>query len=234
MTRALLHAGLATILWVILIVLWKSPGIDVLNQLELPFATWMNSFVGRSELFDRALIFLNTKPGEGACVLFSFVLYAWYTRRIEHLEWRAIAIFAVMIFAVWLACNRVSDVLENHVVRESPAVLLKSKHHDLNAIYGIDIKTSSHHCFPSNHGTVFFTLLFMGLFAFGRRVLWFAPLAILLSTPRVFGGAHWLTDDLVGSVLIAWPVCAVCSSILPGGAKGLAIKWGSRAPAVST
>ncbi len=190
-----------------------SVGVDRLNEIELPSARAFNSMVGRSEAFDRTIIFFNHKFGEGACVLAIFAAYVLFARANGVRSWRAIAAFGLAIFLVWAACNAVSDVLEKMIERDSPGVLLRAsgEHRDLAKLYDDSIKTISKHSFPSNHGTVFFTVFFMCWFGFGRRALWLLPLVVVLTTPRVFGGAHWLSDGLVGSPLIVWPVAAVAS-----------------------
>jgi len=58
--------------------------------------------------------------------------------------------------------------------------------------------------FPGDHTTVL--LIFAGIVTFylprAYAVAAWA-IAIVFTAPRIFGGAHWLTDDLVGSVAIA-------------------------------
>jgi membrane-associated phospholipid phosphatase len=64
-----------------------------------------------------------------------------------------------------------------------------------------DISTDS---FPGDHATVL--LIFVGIVTFylPRAYATVASvLAIVFMAPRVVGGAHWLTDDLVGSGAIA-------------------------------
>ncbi len=195
------------------LIAWFAVGIDRLNEIELPLARAFNSVVGKNEALDRALIFFNHKPGEATCVLVIFAAYVAFARACGVRAWKDIAVFGALIFVVWVVCNETSDLLEKTVTRDAPAILLRQahEHHDLAKMYGVDIKTSSTHAFPSNHGTVFFTVFFMCFFRWGRRALWLLPLVLVLDTPRVFGGAHWLSDGLVGSPLIVWPVAALAT-----------------------
>lgn len=65
-------------------------------------------------------------------------------------------------------------------------------------------KDNSGDCFPGDHATAL--LIWAGIVtAYLPRAYAAAAwtLAIVFMAPRVVGGAHWLTDDLVGSVAVA-------------------------------
>lgn len=211
----ILQVGIAAACWAALAMAWRHPGIARLNGLELPLARWFNRCLGHSRAFDQLIIFLNRKPGEALCAALCAAAFLIAARRMTALSWRRIGLFSLGIFVIWLAAHGIADALESTVRRGSPAISLGADHIDLRDIYGVRVKTTSTHSFPSNHGTVFFVLLFACAYAFGRRVWWMLPFAVVLSLPRVFAGSHWPSDTLIGSVLIAWPVTALAAMAMP-------------------
>ncbi|HRP62985.1 MAG TPA: phosphatase PAP2 family protein [Phycisphaerales bacterium] len=206
--------------------LWKRFGFDRLDSIELPVAMAMNGIVGRVAAIDYLLIYFNRWPGEALCVVIMMAIYAAIAWRLTNAESdraktertplhlvppaRHVAGFAVLIFATWYVVNNINNRLERVFERQSPAIILGDEHRNLDAKYTVKVKTVSGRSFPSNHGSVFFIVFFMTLFRWGAgRWIWLMlPAVIVLSTPRVFGGAHWMTDTLIGSVLVTWLVAA--------------------------
>ena len=72
--------------------------------------------------------------------------------------------------------------------------------------------------------------LFMALFARGGRLALVLGITVLFMLPRLVAGAHWVSDDFVGGLLIAllaigWGYCT------PLGAHLAALlQWLARAP----
>jgi membrane-associated phospholipid phosphatase len=197
------------------LILWWRYGFAPLDRAELPVAAFINGMTGRSQSLDSAVIFLNHRPGEILFVLIIFTAYALFTRWIvgRGIDWRPACVFAVYIFVFWFVANAIGDhVIERFLPRDSPS------HHlvdhpvgfvDLEEVRQVDVKTESRSSFPSNHGTVFFTVFSFCLLRFGMKawVLW--PLVVLLSMPRCFTGAHWMSDSLIGSWAVTWLVAAI-------------------------
>lgn len=206
--------------------LWRRFGFDRLDSIELPIAQAMNGIVGQVAVIDYMLIYFNRWPGEALCVVIMMAIYAVIAWRLMNAESnraeaegttphpvpavRHIAGFAVLIFASWFVANNLGNRFERVFERQSPAIILGDDHRNLDAKTAVKVKTASGRSFPSNHGSVFFIVFFMTLFRWGLgRWIWFMlPAVIILSTPRVFGGAHWMTDTLIGSALVTWLVAA--------------------------
>lgn len=88
--------------------------------------------------------------------------------------------------------------------RLSPSLELKPVVRISDTVDWISVKETSRHSFPGDHAAVLF--IWAGLLAFvggWRYLLIVVPYCILFSLPRLVSGAHWLTDDLVGSLSIA-------------------------------
>jgi membrane-associated phospholipid phosphatase len=193
------------------LVLWRVFGFEALNELELPLAAAINGLTGRWESFDRLVMFFNHWWGEALCVLTIFTVYAVTAAWLDAhpTDWRRIAGFAAFIFAVWIVANATGDRLEPVFARPSPSHFIGESFVNLEERYGVEVKTESMTSFPSNHGSVFFTVLFMSVYRWGRGAWVLLPLAVVLSMPRVFTGAHWASDTLIGSVLVTWLVATL-------------------------
>ena len=78
---------------------------------------------------------------------------------------------------------------------------------------GLGTKDISIYSFPGDHAFILFSItLFFWFYAARRFTLAMLAIAIAFSLPRLVGGAHWLTDDIVGGIapaliVVAW-VCA--------------------------
>lgn len=192
--------------------LWWQFGYTPLDRLELPLAILINGLTGRSEAFDWLVIFFNRLPGEAVCVviiLTAFVAVAAWAMP-KPVDWRRVAMFAGYVFVVWFVVDIIGgDIIENTMPRDSPSHFIGDEFVDLKERYNTRVKTSSNTSFPSNHGGVFFTVFFMMLMRFGRKAWVLLPLCIVLSSPRAFTGAHWMSDTLIGSVLVAWTIAAL-------------------------
>ena len=76
-----------------------------------------------------------------------------------------------------------------------------------------DTKDISIYSFPGDHSFILFTITFFFWFYAPRKIfLAMLGLAIVFSLPRLVGGAHWLTDNIIGGlapalIVAAW-VCA--------------------------
>jgi membrane-associated phospholipid phosphatase len=192
--------------------LWWRFGFEPLNDAELPLATFINGLTGRNETIDWLVIFFNRWWGEAVFVVIAFAAYALFaaSRVPKPVDWRRILMFAGFILVVWVVCNEIGDeILEKTMPRNSPSLMMGEPFVDLSERYETRVKTEARSSFPSNHGTVFFTLFFICLMRFGKSAWELLPLCIFLSLPRVFTGAHWLSDTLIGSVLVTWVVAAI-------------------------
>jgi membrane-associated phospholipid phosphatase len=84
----------------------------------------------------------------------------------------------------------------------------------------LDLKDASKRSFPGDHASVLMLWgAFMALFARRGKLALVLGLTTLLMLPRLFAGAHWLSDDLVGGVILtllafAWGYCTPVAGLL--------------------
>lgn len=88
--------------------------------------------------------------------------------------------------------------------RRSPSEILAPAHRLSQLVPWIAAKDSSANSFPGDHAAVLLLvstcMFFYAGWRYGTGCL---MIAVLFSIPRLVGGAHWLTDIMVGSVTLA-------------------------------
>lgn len=97
--------------------------------------------------------------------------------------------------------------------RASPSLLLEPAYRLSELVPHIQAKDASGGSFPGDHGIV--TLIWVGstwFFASWRWGLAASLIGLLILLPRMVSGAHWLSDNLVGSsflvlLMLAWILC---------------------------
>lgn len=117
---------------------------------------------------------------------------------------------AVMVTLFILGVRKFVDIDLFQIERHSPTRVLHGAVRLSQEIDWINTKDASKKSFPADH-TLFLMMLnaffwYYGGRQWGLRYLW---IMALFSLPRLIGGAHWLTDALVGSafiLLIAMPL----------------------------
>jgi len=108
----------------------------------------------------------------------------------------------LMLTGLILVENRISASLP--VERRSPTLLHPDALRLTELVPWIPTKDTSGNCFPGDHAMV--------LFMCAGVITYFLPrayavaawvLAVVFMIPRLVGGGHWLTDDLVGAAAVA-------------------------------
>lgn len=123
----------------------------------------------------------------------------------DHLA-RRIGSLATFAIALMLVRDLTDFLLEDVIVwtRRSPTLLLPDVQLLSELVPAVDAKDASRKSFPGDHGFAFLAVVTFLWFHVGRR-RGLITMACLLPfmLPRLVGGAHWLTDILVGSVFMA-------------------------------
>jgi membrane-associated phospholipid phosphatase len=134
--------------------------------------------------------------------------------------WESVAIGLFMTLLV-IVSFQVSHFLGE--ARHSPSLVLQPAYRLSELVPEINPKDSSKHSFPGDHALVLFMVSICIWFFAGRER---GMLAIGISSlevfPRLVGGAHWLTDILVGALSTAL-IATSLTLALP--LYALAIRW---------
>ena len=134
------------------------------------------------------------------------------------------------LFVVYVVVvTRILDQLVLNVARMSPSLVMEPVHRLSEMVPWMRTKDYSLHSFPGDHGTVSIMFSICLVHCFGKRAgLWGLGLILLSIMPRTVAGAHWLTDVVVGSLMITLlPLALVFATPLHGILTG-AIAAGAR------
>lgn len=146
----------------------------------------------------------NHRSFDLASALLVAVLYARFALAEDrrYLVERIALFFAIFLFT--LVMIEFSNGTLEELKRHSASMVLEPVYRLTELVPDINAKDYSASSFPGDHATVL--LMFTGYFWFAagwRYGVIVALIALLFSMPRVVGGAHWFTDDVVGSGSIA-------------------------------
>ncbi len=178
------------------------------DQIDLTLAKLFNAMLIHSTLWQNFVIFSNSRTADWLYdfVMIALLAFAYKKARTIDLSTLILAVTLVSCIHIghykFVSRRFIHETLEYK--RNSPSLTLENyvSIHELRP----DVKTKdrSNHSFPADHGftcALFISTIFI---LFGRR---FALLALVFSLThmmaRVFIGAHWMTDILIGSTLLA-------------------------------
>ncbi len=151
----------------------------------------------------------------------------------RHMARRAAAGLAVALFILF--ARKVVGLDIFLVRRESPTRVVEGAIRLSRIVPWISAKDSSTRCFPGDH--CLFLLMLASFFWCYGRIAWglsYAAFTAVFSLPRLVSGAHWLTDDLVGSgfitlvsmsLLLATPLQGWLERLFTPVARRLLRRW---------
>lgn len=163
----------------------------------------MNGSVTEAGWWQSAAAFSNTKLFDilSAAVLVLILLAFMFFGRRGNFALRAAAVFFLGLYMLVLVFLRRKLGIGEYG-RHSPSLDLEP-FFDLQAVLPeMDVKTGAPSAFPSDHANaaLLFAVLFCALAGrrWGMAGVLLVPVFVL---PRMFSGAHWLTDTLVGGTV---------------------------------
>jgi membrane-associated phospholipid phosphatase len=113
-------------------------------------------------------------------------------------------LFSILLLTIITAVLAIQLGKGFPVDRHSPTLELENVNLLSQMVPQLPAKDTSTDCFPGDHGLVL--LIIAGFITFflprSHAVLAWC-FAVLFTLPRLMGGAHWLTDELVGALSIA-------------------------------
>lgn len=178
------------------------------DALDLKTFTFLNTWVQTNPFWQNFWAFTGHRAMDWihdiVMLLFFFFNIKWSS---ELLKKRKIAemIFSILFVALIICMvNGLFFPEFIHAPRKSPTMVDKTAFRLSSVIDWIKVKDHSRKSFPGDHATtaVLFACLIFHLM--GKRAGVLATLyAIFFCLPRLITGAHWLTDNLIGSASIA-------------------------------
>lgn len=181
---------------------------------------FFNDLLAENKIFAYFVAFVNIRIFDSVAFLFMLGIFFNYYRKSN----RKVRRYMFCMGIAMLVSAFIIKQFDMHlpVIRCSPTNYFEN----VNLISNIThwhTKDSAEDSFPGDHGM--FLLIFCGFMLkyFGKKAFFQSLTVFLLfSMPRIMGGAHWLTDIVVGSISI---VLIILSWILLTPAADKFISW---------
>ena len=131
-------------------------------------------------------------------------LYGYYVRRHHRQQIDLWIARGLLLTGMVVAAKQIAEALAMLVGRTSPTLAHPDAIRLSQLLPGFPTKDTGHVVFPGDHATILLVCAGVVTFYLPRGYAAVAWIAVVgFSIPRLVGGGHWLTDDLVGSVAVA-------------------------------
>jgi len=168
----------------------------------LTYSSFINGFAQRSFRFDQFVEFLSNYDLLKGILVFALIWWLWFQN--EDVRRKREALLAGMIASI--PALAIGLTLSRLISRPRP---LNETQFVFRAPYGENAAGwVNFNSFPSDHAVLFFALA-TGIFFASRRAGWstFVYVTTMICLPRLYLGAHYLTDILGGGAIgtsLAW------------------------------
>jgi len=188
-----------TLMLIIAFLFFSESGQFYLNNIDDKMFFALNSTLGMSEFWDRVWMVMNHKVERVVVVFiimaitFSSIFFA-KTHKDQRI-YLANSITAIFFVGTFVALNFILFSRIFPVERLSPSLVYDSFISLQDMFNAINVKVSSTKSFPGDHAFVATAWALLTL-RFAPKNLRYAilPVWLLMSTARLFAGAHWFTD----------------------------------------
>lgn len=188
---------------------WLSPqGRPYWDMLDLKAFTFFNSWVHHSPFWQGFWAFTGSKIMDWihdiVMISFFFLAIKWSTKELKMRKVAELIFSALLIGCmIWIVTGSIFSKMI-HLPRYSPTLVANEAFRLSAAVDWIKVKDQSRRSFPGDHGITAILFAALVFHLMGKRMGLIAIFyAIFFCLPRLVAGAHWLTDNLVGSALIA-------------------------------
>lgn len=178
------------------------------ESLDLAFFRFVNGFIATNSFWQNFWAICNhnlTDWFHDIVMLTFFLLYIF--RKDEKPKSRKIAevfYFAVLVTFTILFINRYLCLDFFHIKRKSPTLLFDFATLLSKEVHWLKIKDHSFVTYPGDHGTTALLFAFFTYHLMGKRAGFIAFMYnFVWQMPRLVTGCHWLTDIVMGSLVIS-------------------------------
>lgn len=194
------------------------------NALDSELFFLLNGLLADGDQWPTFWAAANTKTADiviGLVMILFFFLFIFTgpkTLRIERLSMFGIMCGMILLSQDGGLVNLYTRIIA--VVRPSPSLVLEPVYRLSELVPHIKAKDASYSSFPGDHAIV--TMIWVGCISFFASWRWGVAATLigaLILLPRMVAGAHWLSDNLVGSsllvlLMVAWILCTPLSYYL--------------------
>lgn len=202
----------------LLIVLWSLPEVQMpFRTLETQLFLALNGTVDNATTWGTTVAFMNLRGFDipvGLLMLLIMTRGGFAVRRQEVRELMVTFIWCLLLLLVVRQFILKPTFFALEFAGPSPSMVVDSAISVQQYLPGWPVKFQDHRSFPGDHASVL--LLWWALISIrgNRSPLWkwwsaATAIMILAQMPRLFAGAHWLSDNLIGGlttamVALAW------------------------------
>jgi len=202
---------LITVNLVFLLVLlsWIAPITrDLWASLDTHAFFFFNGLLDNTPAWQRFWAYTNQRAFDlvpATIMLSLFCLFIFSNKR-QYIAKRTTQIIIISLFSI-AALTFSKKVLD--IERYSPSLQLEPVHRLSLLVTDIPTKDASRGSFPGEHTlTLTNWVILFWFFAGWRYGITAAFLACIFSIPRLVGGAHWMTDDIIGGIGLSAVACS--------------------------
>jgi len=142
---------------------------------------------------------LNTKTYDVAGAVLMFLPSLWYVYEGRKSEFQERLARASVAWAGVIVTVFISKQLLPEIDFLSPSLTLQPVALVNDLVPWIDAKWESKNSFPGDHAVAAFSFAGLCFILLDRKTAWISAFfGLLYSLPRLFSGAHWLSDEIVG------------------------------------
>ncbi len=170
----------------------------MISLIDERVSIFLNQLIGQSIFFDKLVMHLIDNELLKGGVIISMMWWLWF-KRDENKVLRRLSL--IVTFAASFIALFIARILANNLPFKIRPFLNDSL--ALIEPEGFDpTRFDSLSSFPSDHATFFFALAF-GFFAVSKKVGYLALIYtfFIITLPRIFIGAHYLTDVIAGGFI---------------------------------
>jgi len=199
----------------------------VWEMIDISLFKWLNNSLKGREHWQLFWAMSNHRLADWVEDIVIFTFYVLHIKRtVKEKRSKRISELVFCVFYIAFIIIFINRVLFRYIIvfyRDSPTLALDDTLRLSEEIPWMSIKDDSSKCFPGDHATT--ALLFAASYSLlaPRKLSIFAwGYTIFLCLPRMFAGAHWFSDVMVGSgsitlFFLSW---AFCTPFMFYAAKG--------------
>ncbi|MDQ2711757.1 MAG: phosphatase PAP2 family protein [Acidobacteriota bacterium] len=200
--------------------------LTLIYQFDRTIVTFLNQFVGRSGLFDRAADAMVSTYLVSSMLLLACICYLWFRETsIRDTKDRPMILREFVGVCLAGPLSRAMQLLLKFHPRPF---------HDSSLHFRLPISVEPNEfnhwsSFPSDHAAVYFALAALIMFHSRRLGVLAWIVSALAVFPRVYLGYHWPSDIVAGAVVGVFCVW-VCRKVIPDSAVTRTLKWEQTVP----
>jgi membrane-associated phospholipid phosphatase len=140
----------------------------------------------------------------GGVAAIMLICWVWgEPRAVQNRRAATLCALAVPVIALLLLWGTVNEATVGYR-RDSPSIVIEGAIRLTQLVPSFVTKDASRSSFPGDHAIVLFSIvLFYAYYGARKFAVASAVLAVLFLLPRLFAGAHWLTDNAIGGAVPA-------------------------------